>query len=96
MTPPIRPRTDGHNDEAVVWIDHDHALIVELGAGRARRAGRMDRAPRETEASFNARAADDVADDDRVVVSGPSYARTGFERAYVALTHRPDRLVDVG
>jgi hypothetical protein len=30
-----------------------------------------------------------------VVVADPARARTGFERAYVAMTHRPDRFVDI-
>jgi hypothetical protein len=34
-------------------------------------------------------------DEERVVVSGPADVRTQFDRAYVAVTHRPDRLVDV-
>jgi hypothetical protein len=38
---------------------------------------------------------DQVVDEERVVVSGPAFARTDFERAYTALTYRPDRLVDV-
>jgi hypothetical protein len=37
----------------------------------------------------------EVVDEDRLIVSGPTNARTDFERAYVAMTHRPDRLVDV-
>jgi len=28
-------------------------------------------------------------------VSGPADVRTRFDRAYVAVTHRPDRLVDI-
>jgi hypothetical protein len=30
-----------------------------------------------------------------VTVAGPAFARTSFERALVAVTHRPDRIVDV-
>jgi hypothetical protein len=41
------------------------------------------------------RMVDQVVDEERVVVSGPAFARTDFERAYTALTYRPDRLVDV-
>lgn len=40
----------------------------------------------EREERFAARVIDEVLDRDRVIVSGPAYARTGFERAYVALT----------
>jgi hypothetical protein len=44
---------------------------------------------------FDVRAVQAVVDRDRVVVSGPGHARTDFERTYVALTRRPDRLIDV-
>lgn len=90
LTADKRPR-----HEAVVWIDHDQAVIVEHGPDGRESVERLDRAPAESEAAFEARTVDQVVDEDRVVVSGPAYARTDFERAYVAVTHRPDRLVDV-
>jgi len=80
--------------EAVVWIDHTRAIIVEHeNSGHSVQV--VDRLLAEPEERFEARAINEVLDRDRVIVSGPAYARTGFERAYVALTHRPDRLVDV-
>ncbi len=81
--------------EAAVWIEHDLAVIVEHGPDGDETVERLDRTPEETEAAFDVRTVDEVLDEDRIVVSGPAYARTGFERAYVAVTHRPDRLVDV-
>ncbi len=78
--------------EAGVWIDHVQAIITEDGA-RGHRVQVVDRLLTEQEETFTARAIDKLRDRDRVVVSGPAYARIGFERAYVALTHRPDRLV---
>ena len=81
--------------QAVVWIDHDQALIVEQCGDGWKSAELLDRAPAESEAAFEARTVREVADDDRLTVSGPADARTDFERAYVAMTHRPDRLVDV-
>ena len=79
--------------EAVVWIDHARAIIVEPGpSGHGVQV--VERLAAEREERFAARVIDEVLDRDRVIVSGPAYARTGFERAYVALTHRPDRLVD--
>jgi hypothetical protein len=81
--------------KVVVWIDHDQAFIVGQEPDGHERVELVDREPGETEAAFEARTVDEVVDDDRVVVSGPAYARTDFERAYVAMTHRPDRLVDL-
>lgn len=83
----------GH--EAVVWIDHDQAVIVEHGPDGRESVELLDRATTEGEAAFEARTVHEVVDDDQVVVSGPAHARTEFERVYVAVTHRPDRLVDV-
>ena len=81
--------------QAVVWIDHDQALIVEQCADGWKNAELLDRAPAESQAAFDARTVREVVEDDRLTVSGPAAARTDFERAYVAMTHRPDRLVDV-
>jgi hypothetical protein len=88
-------RTQGRSHEAVVWIDHDRAVIVEQDASGRASVELLDRGPAETEAAFDARMVDEVVEEDHVVVSGPASARTDFERAYVAMTHRPDRLLDV-
>ncbi len=94
--PTRRPTADERPaHKVVVWIDHNQAFIVGQGPNGRETVELVDRAPGESEADFEIRTVGEVADDDRVVVSGPAYARTGFERAYVAATHRPDRLVDV-
>jgi hypothetical protein len=91
-----RLTADGRpSHKVVVWIDHDQAFIVGLGPDGREKVELVDRTPGESEAAFEARTVGEVVDDEQVVVSGPAYARTDFERAYVALTHRPDRLVDV-
>jgi len=81
--------------KVVVWIDHDQAFIVGQGPDGRETVELVDRAPGESESDFEARTVGEVVDDELVVVSGPAYARTDFERAYVSVTHRPDRLVDV-
>lgn len=82
--------------EVAVWIDHDQAVIVDQDSDGQRSVEHLDRAPAESEATFDVRAIDEVIDRERVVVSGPADARLEFERAYVAVTHRPDRLTDRG
>ena len=79
----------------VVWIDEHRAVIVEQLRGGRDGVQIIDRRPNETEAGFDARAVDRVLDQDRVMVAGPLCSRTEFERAYVAVTQRPDRLIDV-
>jgi hypothetical protein len=87
------PRAEPPTDEAQIWIDHDHAVIS--GAPHAHDTVELlEREPDESEARFEARAVHEVEGEPRIVVSGPAFARTGFERAYVAITHRPDRLVE--
>jgi hypothetical protein len=81
--------------QALVWIDHDQAVIVEQGLSGRNEVELLNRRAAETEAMFDVRAVEAVVDRDRVVVSGPAHARTDFERAYVAMTRRPDRLIDV-
>jgi hypothetical protein len=81
--------------KVVVWIDHDQAFIVGQGPDGRETVELVDRAPGESEADFESRTVGEVVDDEQVVVSGPAYARTDFERAYVAVTHRPDRLIDI-
>lgn len=80
---------------ALVWIDHEHAVIVSDETQRKGTIECLERDRDETENAFEARTVDQVVDEEKVVVSGPASARTSFERVYVAVTHRPDRLVDV-
>ena len=82
-------------NEATVWIDHERAVIVNSKGDERETVELLERNPGESEAGFEARAVEQVIDDERVVVTGPAFARTSFERAYVAVTHRPDRLLEV-
>ena len=96
MDPRQTDRTTGSaSSESVVWIDHEQARIIASTRDGVETVRILDREAAETEAAFEVRATDAVIDADRVVVAGPPDVRTGFERAYVAITHRPDRLVDV-
>ena len=90
-----RETTTVRRRQALVWIDHDQAVIVEQAPSGRNGVALLNRSATETEAMFDARTVHAVVDRDRVVVSGPINARNDFERAYVSMTHRPDRLVDV-
>ena len=81
--------------EAIVWIDHSQAIITTIDGGGVSRVERLDRGTSEPESAFGARAIHELGEHDRVVVTGPVFARTTFERAFVATTHRPDRLIDL-
>lgn len=75
-----------------IWIDHQQALVTSFPEAQRPTVERITRRPSESEDQFDARVVDAVIDRPRVEVTGPAFARTRFERAYVAVTHRPDRL----
>ena len=81
--------------EAMVWIDRDQAIITTADGDGQPIVEQLGRGRSEPEVAFGARAVDQVGDRGTVVVSGPAFARTSFERVYTSMTHRPERLVDV-
>ena len=95
MTTGESERAPRYANEATVWIDHERAVIVNSDRDDRETVDLLEREAGESEAGFDARAVDTVIDDGRVIVTGPAFARTSFERAFVAITHRPDRLLEV-
>lgn len=89
-----RPGDRAPRRKSAVWIDDDRALVVKGGPDDRPIIEIMTRGSAEEISRFEARTVDQVIDAPRVVVSGPPGSRVEFERAYVALTHRPDRLAD--
>jgi ABC-type uncharacterized transport system YnjBCD ATPase subunit len=79
----------------MVWIDEHQAIITTEAADGRPMVEQLGRGTREAEAAFDARAVDAVLDRDPVSVAGPAFARVAFERAFVAVTHRPERLYDI-
>lgn len=79
---------------AVVWLDRWHARVVRSRPGTPM-ITEVDRAS-DPEAAYLFRIARAAADCDRVVILGPDASRLAFEREYVALYKRPDRLLEVG
>ena len=82
---------------AVAWVDEHHAIVARSVADddivvselAARTAG--DR----PDTTYLARVVDEIGDQDRLVILGPSSTRLALEREYVTIFHRPDRLLDV-
>jgi hypothetical protein len=79
---------------AVVWLDRRHAFVARARDGHSI-VTEVER-DFDPEAQFLLRVIHEAADCDRVVIMGPDAARIDFEREYVSLYHRPDRLIDVG
>ena len=80
---------------AMVWIDDRQAIITTVSRDGRPLVEQLGRGPLEAEATFDARTVDAVLDRDPVAVAGPAFARVAFERAFVAVTHRPERLLDI-
>jgi hypothetical protein len=88
-------QTERTRSGAVVWIDERQAIITTTADDGRAMVEQLGRGPHEAEAAFDARTVDAVLDHDYVAVSGPAFARVAFERAFVAVTHRPERLTDI-
>ena len=80
--------------ERVIWVDREGGMIVDPGVPD-QVAIVIDRAHNESNVALAARLARKVASSDHVYVCGTGAARVEFEREFVALTHHPERLVDV-
>ena len=89
-----QPHATAPAPAALVWLDARHALIARPGSAGATVA-EVDRAIDE-EHQYLRRIADLAADCERVMVFGSDASRIAFEREYVALYRRPDRLIDAG
>jgi hypothetical protein len=80
---------------ASIWIDDDEAVIRSHGSDGHAILDRLVRHHGESPMAFDVRVVDEVRDDVPLAVDGPDRARLRFERAYVSVTHRPDRLIDI-
>lgn len=79
---------------AVVWLDRTHALVARARDGQSV-VTEVER-DFDPETRFLLRVAHEAAGCDRVMIMGADAARIAFEREYVALYRRPDRLIDLG
>jgi hypothetical protein len=82
--PELRP-------DAVVWVDERHAIVARSDGGgiETTEIRRVDLA----ETRFLARVVHEIGDRQHVMIVGPQPIRLALEREYVAINHRPDRLI---
>lgn len=78
---------------AVIWVDGWHAIVARSEHGRRVITEVVRDA--DPEPLYLLRVARQADDCDRVMILGPDQTRLAFEREYVALYRRPDRLVDI-
>jgi len=89
-----QPGRRAEHAAAVVWLDRRHALVARARDGHAI-VTEVER-DADPEVRYLLRVVHEAADCDRVVIMGPDAVRIDFEREYVTLYRRPDRLIDVG
>lgn len=77
----------------MIWVDQFHAAVARRDHGRCI-VTEIDR-DAEPQDQYLLRIAHEARDCDRVMILGPGDARLAFEREYVSLYRRPDRLLDV-
>jgi hypothetical protein len=79
---------------AVAWINGRQAIVARTDRTGRTSTCEIERGV-EPEGSYLALVVRAIGDRDRVVILGPSSMRLALEREYVAIYHRPERLVDV-
>lgn len=81
---------------AVVWIDAQRAIVATSTGGAEAVVSEIS-APGDDgeDSTYLARVVDAIGDRERVVIMGPDDSRLALEREYVAIDHRPERLIDV-
>lgn len=89
---PTQPRSAPAS--AVVWINGREAIVATMGSDKQIFTCEINRGL-SPEPAYLALVVRAVGDRQRVVILGPSSARLALEREYVAIYHRPDRIVDV-
>jgi len=81
--------------DALVWVDKERVILAEPGPAGFRIEEQVLKGDEASELETLAGVARQVEDRDHVFVGGSADGRLAFEREYVSLSHRPDRLVDV-
>jgi hypothetical protein len=90
------PSTLSRRPDAITWVDRRRAIVARRTSRGAIDVEEFPFPPDEPGRLLAiAAVVHAIGESDRVVVMGPESARTRLEREYVAISHRPDRLVDV-
>ena len=84
----------GRRPSAVVWINERHAIVARTEGDDTISMAEIDRGA-EAETLYLAHVVHEVGNRERLMIVGPSPVRLALEREYVAISHRPDRLVAV-
>jgi hypothetical protein len=78
----------------VVWVDQDHAIVARTEADGGIAAEQVERG-RASETEYLAHVVHEIGDRATVSIAGPTWIRLALEREFVAINHRPERLVGI-
>jgi hypothetical protein len=80
--------------DAVVWVDERHSIIARTDASGSISTVEIRRVGRP-ELRYLAQVVHEIGNRERVMIIGPADVRLALEREYVAISHRPERLIGV-
>ena len=89
---------DGINEQrpdAVVWLDEVHAILALRDEAGAISTAEFRRS-QQPEPRYLAQIVHQLGGSEHVLILGPEDARVALERRFVAVTHRPERLMATG
>jgi hypothetical protein len=79
---------------AVVWVDEDHAIVASAQPEGGIATEQIDRGT-TSETEYLAHVVHEIGNTPTVSIVGPSSIRLALEREFVAISHRPERLVGI-
>jgi hypothetical protein len=87
-------RREQQGPSTVVWVDAQRAIVASTEPDGGIVTERLERGA-ESETEFLAHVVHEISDQPAIGIVGPSDARIALEREYVAISHRPERLVGI-
>ena len=85
-------QTTGQRPDSVVWIDERHAILAQLNPTGEISTVEIRRL-QQPEGRYLGHVVHAIAGHEHVMVVGPQPMRLALERRFVAVGHRPDRLI---
>ena len=78
----------------VVWVDEDRAIVARTDPDGGIAAEQVERGT-ASETEYLAHVVREIGDRATVSIAGPTWIRLALEREFVAINHRPERLVGI-
>jgi hypothetical protein len=86
------PDQRSQRPDAVVWVDERHAIVAQRDPAGGISTVEIRRAL-QNEQRYLGNVIHELGDHEHVMVVGPQPIRLALERRFVAVGHRPDRLI---